>query len=141
MESPKSRNFCAYQIYFCFSWYPFRLLAELTLFEEFPALSDRVDCLPYFPCHKDECKLLDKCSNPVNKLTTEEKSNVVFASSLTHPGFETTSCRSLNFSGDEMIICLKPEEEDMVVSANIRHIVSESLLSLCECIYEPLILM
>ena len=30
----------------------------------------------------------------------------------------------MHFLGDEMIICLKPQEEDMVVSANIRLIVS-----------------
>ena len=29
-----------------------------------------------------------------------------------------------HFSGKEMIICVKPEAEDMVVSANLRYIVS-----------------
>ena len=30
----------------------FRLLVELNLLEEFPALSNRVECLPYIPCHE-----------------------------------------------------------------------------------------
>ena len=38
-----------------------RLLVELTLPEEFPTLSDEVECLPYIPCHEDaavECQFL-----------------------------------------------------------------------------------
>ena len=40
-----------------------RLLVELTTLEEFPALSDQVECFPYIPCHEDaavECQFLIK---------------------------------------------------------------------------------
>ena len=53
---------------------PFRPLTELTLLKDFPALSDRVDCLPYIPCHEEasvECQFtyfLDKYSKLVSTL-------------------------------------------------------------------------
>ena len=55
-----------------------RLLVELTTLEEFPALSDHMECLPYIPCHEDaavECQFLFQIYLLVHLLHIQIKQN------------------------------------------------------------------
>ena len=53
-----------------------RLLVELTALEEFPTLSDQVECLPYIPCHDDaavKCQCLIQISSLLSFYTTQSQ--------------------------------------------------------------------
>ena len=95
-----------------------RVLKELSLPEDFPVLPDQPECVAYVPCFEGgpvDCQYVFSESielgpPPHTHTLMAKVLNLVF-------------CLTLPIIGDEMYLCIKPFEEDQVISANIKEMV------------------